>query len=207
MIGHVHQMHSNAGLGALVGTLAGTAIGVGLYTEGSTVIEDFGSTGFEVGASVGGRMYTLEMEREADHVGAYIMHEAGYDLNAAGRTLWVRLAREAQSGTPLGQRGARGYLRTHPTREMRYAAWEKTTREVQSGQQRPFTLVEAAVRQQQELTQQQREHAQRVFASPECKALRESFPKCKWWAGQVDFGYLWRCPLPGKIENWRACHG
>ena len=100
-------MHANAGLGALVGTLAGTAIGVGLYTEGSTVIEDVGSTRFAVGSSVGGVMYTREMEREADHVAAYIVHEAGYELEA-GQNLWIRLAREVRSGTPVGQRSLRG---------------------------------------------------------------------------------------------------
>ena len=217
IIGHVHQMAANAALGSLVGTLAGTAIGVELYTPGSTVIEDLGSTGFKVGASVGGLMYTLEMEREADHMGAYILHEAGYDLNA-GRTMWVRLAREAQSGTPLGQRGLRGYFRTHPTTDMRYAAWEKTTREVQSGQKRPLTRLEAIQLrqreqaqqrkvQQQELAQQRKEQLQRAFASPECKALQGRYPECKWWEGKYDVGYLWRCPVPWKTKNWLACRG
>ena len=141
IIGHVHQMQGNAGLGALVGALAGTAVGVGLYTPGSTVIEDFGSAGYELGSSVGATMYTIEMEREADHVGAYILHEAGYDLNA-GRTMWIRLAREAQSGTPLGKRSLRGYFRTHPTTEARYVAWVKSAAEVRSGQRRPLTLKE-----------------------------------------------------------------
>ena len=206
IIGHVHQMAGNAALGSLMGALAGTAIGVGLYTPGSTVIEDLGSTGFEVGASVGGLIYTLEMEREADHVGAYILHEAGYDLEA-GRTLWIRLAREAQSGTRLGQRGLRGYFRTHPTTEMRYVAWEKAMQEIQSGQRRPFTRVEAVQLRQQELTQQRKEQLQRAFSSPDCKALQGRYPKCKWWKGKYDFGYLWRCPLPGKTKNWRACAG
>ena len=206
MVGHVHQMMNNAGFGALMGTLAGVAIGAEIYTPGSTVIEDMGEAGYGIGSAVGSLAYTKEMEREADHVAVYIMHEAGYDLDA-GRTLWVRLAREVQSGTPLGQRGLRGYFRTHPTTPARYAAWEKSTREVQSGQQRPFTLVEAAVRQQEELSRQRTESAQRAFESPACRALRERYPKCKWWEGKYDFGYAWRCPMPGKTKNWRACAG
>ena len=141
MLGHVHQMQSNAGLGALTGAIAGMAIGYGLYTPGSTVIEDFGAKGYDVGRNVGGFIFTKEMEREADHVAAYILHEAGYKLEA-GRNLWVRLAREVHSGTVLGYRSLRGYFRTHPTTEARYVAWEKSIREVRSGQRRPLTLKE-----------------------------------------------------------------
>ena len=141
MIGHVHQMQSNAGLGALTGALAGMAIGYGLHTPGSTVIEDMGAAGYDIGRSTGGLMFTKEMEREADHVGAYILHEAGYELEA-GRNLWIRLAREARSGTPLGLRSMRGYFRTHPSTEERYIAWEKSTKEVRSGHQRPLTREE-----------------------------------------------------------------
>ena len=143
MLGHVHHAQRNAGpLGALVGVLAGTAVGVGLYTEGSTIIKDMGSTGFNVGSNVGGVMYSVEMEREADHVAAYIVHEAGYDMEA-GRTMWVRLAREVRGGTVLGMRAMRGYFRTHADhRGALRRVGEEHPGGAQRAQRRPLTLKE-----------------------------------------------------------------
>ena len=144
MLGHVGSKISSARRSALLGILLGMGAGYAVCKRCGTqegYIKSWGDRGAAIGESIGAALYSVEMEREADHIAAYILFEADYDLDKAG-LLWVRLFREAHAGTAIGKAALAGFLSTHPSHEHRYAAWQHSVSEVHSGQYRPLLLGE-----------------------------------------------------------------
>ena len=144
MLGHVGSKISSARRSALLGILLGMGAGYAACKRCATqegYIKSWGDRGASIGESIGATLYSVEMEREADHVAAYILDEAGYDLDKAS-LLWVRLLHEAHAGTAVGRAAIAGLLATHPSDEHRYAAWRRSVREVRSGQFRPLLIGE-----------------------------------------------------------------
>lgn len=128
MIGHVGKKMTNATGGVILGSLAGMLGGYALCpdcTSQPSYIQNWSDQGWQIGKQFGALAYSPEMEAEADHVSAYIVKQASYDLQAAG-LVWVRFAREAFARTPTGIAAAHGFLATHPTIEYRIAAWRRT---------------------------------------------------------------------------------
>ena len=108
MYGHGASTGHNAAVGQIISSLLGGAVAARTGRNPQRVGDAFG----DAGAQIGARNYSRWMEIEADHMAAYILHEAGYE--AAGlRDILVRMAR--QQGT------AGGWLATHPSDERRMA--------------------------------------------------------------------------------------
>ena len=112
MLGHVEKKTKNALIGmALAGGLA--AYG----TNDQQVTQQW----MEIGAMVGSRAYSPEMEIEADRVAIYILQEAGFSTVAMVNALQslnnakVRRTREGIFN------GRVGFLQTHPSDERRVA--------------------------------------------------------------------------------------
>lgn len=144
MLGHVGRTTSNATRSALLGMLLGMGAGYAVCKRCGTqegYTKSWGERGTAIGGSIGAALYSVDMEREADHIAAYILFEAGYDLDKAS-LLWTRLFREANAGTAIGKAALAGFLSTHPSHEHRYAAWRRSVSEVHSGQFRPLLVGE-----------------------------------------------------------------
>lgn len=71
------------------------------------------------------------LEAQADHVGAYLMARAGYDLDAVQR-VWERLRQLERAHSTSGHE----ISRTHPTTAERLAAFQETFKEIQHKRQR-----------------------------------------------------------------------
>ena len=143
VLGHHKKAMKNRMTGLLVGGLIGatTAVAAGAGRHGSSITED----SMVIGAAVGGLVYSKEMELEADQLAVYILHEAGYDVEAGGMFFAraVRAQRAGRSSTP-GARSLMGFLSTHPADDVRIASWRRTAARVRSGAVRPVSRLEAS---------------------------------------------------------------
>lgn len=70
----------------------------------------------------GSARHAISREMEADHLAAFLVQRAGYDLNAAERT-WIVLEK-------LADRRATSILATHPLSAERLATWRKIAAEL-----------------------------------------------------------------------------
>ncbi len=77
-----------------------------------------------IGASIGGMSYSVEHEREADYIAAYLLERAGYDLEKA-RGIWMKMAKYS------GKTKA-ALFDSHPIGPFRMIAWDKTVAEIAS---------------------------------------------------------------------------
>ena len=141
MLGHIKRQRKNVAVGELIGILGAAAVAAAICQENCSPenMSSLVDVGTKAGGKIGSRVYSVEMEREADHIAAYILHEAGYDLDRAG-LIWVRLSREATAQTPTGRAALVGFLKTHPLFTERYAAWKRSIREIHLGRTMPRRL-------------------------------------------------------------------
>jgi predicted Zn-dependent protease len=116
---HIQRASARTQLGGLAGSLAGVLLGTQL---GATDPSSWAEQGGQVGAGVGRLAYSVEEEREADYLGAFLVARAGYDLDRAGG-IWVRL-------TKAGGQDTTTLLSTHPAGPERLAAWKRTVEEI-----------------------------------------------------------------------------
>lgn len=175
---HVEKNTQNVGVGALFGAIAGlaaTAIAARHGVDG----RDYGKIGMDLGAGAG-LSFSPEMELEADHVAAFILQRAGYDLKA-GNDFFVRVVRRQHNLTKGGSGSVLGFMLTHPADDKRIAHWSATIAAIKQGQRRPITQHEASV----------------ARVAQECRVLIAEYPKCDWWDGEYDWAWLWECPLAG----------
>ena len=108
LYGHGVSTGHNAALGKILGHIAGGAIAGRTGGNVQALGGAFGDAGTEIGA----RSYSRWMEIEADHMAAYILHQAGYEATGL-RDMLVRMARlQGTTG---------GWLATHPSDERRIA--------------------------------------------------------------------------------------
>lgn len=82
----------------------------------------------------GSSRYLISREAAADYLAAYLLSDAGYDLNKAGR-IWVKLAK-------VSDRKAQSILATHPFSAERLATWRKVVAEIESNPGRMPALKE-----------------------------------------------------------------
>ena len=117
MLGHVEKKTKNA--------LAGMSVAAGLAAilAGATGsnLESYGEDWMRVGASIGHRAYSPEMEIESDRMAIYILHEAGYSPTGM-RDAIVRLYRAKPVSRKRRFSSSRvGFLQTHPSNDRRIA--------------------------------------------------------------------------------------
>lgn len=118
LLGHVGKKMKNA--------LAGAALAGGLAAWSQSQSRNYDPQVVEnamaVGAMVGSRAYSEQMEIEADRVGVYILKAAGFSTYGMGDAI-LRLSR----AKPKGRRffglvpNRVGFLRTHPSYDRRIA--------------------------------------------------------------------------------------
>ena len=205
-IGHVLFQHPqkasrNQGGGMLLGAALGIALGAATYTPGmdTSYIGDLGEAGMQIGGGIGAVTFSPEMELEADRFAAFVVAEAGYDVEKAGNLI-VRLDRKLSHETATYGKSFVSYFNTHPANDHRLAMWHEAARDIRRGQQAP--LLEEA-RKAQVAAEKEAERRQATVGgpnSPYCVKLREKYPKCEWWKGEnKDMSKLFsfvefRCP-------------
>lgn len=123
---HNQETQQRAGVGATLGGLAAMGVAV-LAGGGGQAAQIAGKLGQGAGQMVAVRAYSKDQEREADYVGAYILKNAGYDLNQAGK-VWSTLSKLSKNP---GSKESSGMFSTHPSNAERTVAWDQTVREVQ----------------------------------------------------------------------------
>ena len=112
LLGHVRGKMQNIIVGTLVGMAAGAAVGAAAGDDPDDVAEA-ATIGAETGQLAGVRAYSQAMENEADHVGLFILREAGYEMEAASH-LHMRLLNATRSAPRGKEDPTLLYIRTHP---------------------------------------------------------------------------------------------
>lgn len=84
--------------------------------------------------NAGSSRYLISREAAADYLAAYLLSDAGYDLNKAG-SMWMKLAK-------VSDRKAQSILATHPFSAERLATWRKVVAEIESNPGRMPALKE-----------------------------------------------------------------
>ncbi len=113
LLGHVANTQKNVMAGALVGLLIdGVAASQGYNTKSQFT---------EMGAGIGRLSYSQDYEKEADYVGLYIMHLAGYDISSAPY-FWRKMS--------IKNPDSISFSSTHPSNSERFIALERTVQEI-----------------------------------------------------------------------------
>ena len=116
--------------GVLIGAVLGAAVGA--KTDNPSWVDLGVRAGFEAGSLA----FSRSMELEADHLGVFILHEAGYDMKAA-TDFHVRLRNYVASGVSTGVNGFLGFMSTHPPPERRIDKLIATEAQIQAGARSP----------------------------------------------------------------------
>lgn len=111
--GHIDAGEVNAASGAIVGAVLDLLVAAGGV--------DTGGYYTRLGGSIGAGAFSQSFEIEADYVGLYFLHKAGFDIDAAPKT-WRRLA--------LGNPDSITYASSHPTSAERFVTMEKAVEEI-----------------------------------------------------------------------------
>lgn len=127
---HINEGRQRANTGMLI-----TGLGVAAATGGSSgcatyaclsALQNAAQASMQVGGSIGVLMFSVDQEKEADYLAAYIISRAGYDL-ASSRSMLLKFgARSDQTET--------GFLDSHPAGPERLASFDKTIQVIQGDQ-------------------------------------------------------------------------
>ena len=133
MLGHNQKQESNETMGGLLGLAVGLGVAYDLapHTD-SDVLADIVSGSTQAAAQVGRLAYSPEMELEADILSAYMLHEAGYDLDLA-KNFFIRTQRLGVAAGPDKALSVVGFLGTHPSDDRRLAHWALVASRAKSG--------------------------------------------------------------------------
>ena len=136
LLGHVAKSQTNSALGTLAGLATGVAVASATGTTDPQIATDIITGGTDAGSLFGSLYFSKSMELEADHLGMFILHEAGYDIKQSSN-FFRRLIRLQSQREASGQKGMLGFLSTHPTDEMRILNLVATEEMIQQGTQQP----------------------------------------------------------------------
>ena len=112
LMAHVGRKMRNVGGGALIGMAVGAAVGAAV-SDDPDAVSDAMRVGLDSGATIGARVYSQAMENEADHLGLFILNDAGYSLKAASH-FHMRLLNERRFVRKNDEDATLLYLRSHP---------------------------------------------------------------------------------------------
>ena len=125
---HINESRSRANTGMMI-----TGLGVAALTHGSSgcatytclsALQNAAQASMQVGGNIGVLMFSVEQEKEADYLAAYILARSGYDL-APSRTMLLKFgAKSDQTET--------GFLNSHPAGPERLASYDKSIAEIQN---------------------------------------------------------------------------
>ena len=130
LLGHPQKSMRNRLGGMLIGMAIGAAVGA------KTENPDWVDLGARVGFETGNLVFSRSMELEADHLGMFILHEAGYDMSSA-TDFHVRMRNYEARGESTGIKGLLGFITTHPPPERRIDKMIATQAQIEAGAQRP----------------------------------------------------------------------
>lgn len=136
LLGHVASSNANSGLGALVGLAAGIALATTVASDAENAT-DIITGGAQVGTRYGDLAFSEGMELEADHLGMFILHEAGYDISRSS-DFFLRMISIQRDRERSGQEGVLGFLRTHPSDADRIHNLLATENMIKLGARRPL---------------------------------------------------------------------
>ncbi|MDE0105055.1 MAG: M48 family metallopeptidase [Bryobacterales bacterium] len=136
LMGHVGRKIRNVALGSLVGTAVGAAVGAAVSDERGSA-SDGARTGEHYGRLAGFRAYSQAMENEADHLGLFILNEAGYDIKAASH-FHMRLLNASRSLKNPKQSSTLLYIRTHPGSRERIQKLIGAEKMIETGHLKPI---------------------------------------------------------------------
>ena len=117
MYGHVDKTKTNSLLGMIV---AGGLAGVATRNSNQESARKLTEEAMEVGAKIGSRVYSPEMEIEADRSAIYILKDVGFPATAM-RDVVVRFNHAQVLGRGRQPLGRVGFLQTHPSNDRRMA--------------------------------------------------------------------------------------
>ena len=142
MMGHVLKGAKNT----LGGMLIGAAIGglIGTATGDPTVFTNLGQSGINIGGQMGQLAYSKDMELEADHLGLFILHDAGFDIQAASR-VFIRMSGAQRRLSATGSKQVFGIFNTHPSHQRRIEQLIATEQVINRGATRPTWAKDAAL--------------------------------------------------------------
>lgn len=137
LFGHVGKKQSNMLTGGLLAmaVLGAVAVGNDLNLNPSA----YQSAG-DLGALVGSRAYSPEMELEADRLAVHILKEAGYPLRSM-RDALIRLSRTQIDAESSGTAARIGFLETHPSDDRRIAHVLQAIEDAEAGLAWNMTLI------------------------------------------------------------------
>lgn len=130
LLRHPQKTQMNRLGGLLIGAAIGAAVGA------KTDDPDLADLGARAGFEAGNLVFSRSMELEADHLGMFILHEAGYDVSAASH-FHIRMMKLAARGSSTGAKGFLGFISTHPSPERRIDKIIATERLIQNGATSP----------------------------------------------------------------------
>ena len=119
----------------LGGMLIGMAVGAALGAKNDN--PDLIDVGGQVGIEAGNLVFSRAMELEADHLGMFILHEAGYDIKAASQ-FHMRMRKIQAEGATTGPKGILGFISTHPSPERRISKMIATEKLIMAGVRHPM---------------------------------------------------------------------
>lgn len=145
-LGHVAKSNQNTVGGMLIGAAIGATVGVA--TGDPDVLVNLGNAGMELGGQFGHVSYSKDMEFEADHLGIFILHAAGYDVKAASAVM-ARFTQVQHQRTQSGEKGLIGIFRTHPPNQARIQQMVALEKLIEQGANRPVWKKEAKLQKKQ----------------------------------------------------------
>ena len=134
LMGHVAKGAQNSALATLTGMAVGAAVGA--KTKDPNDIGHWMRLGTNIGSQVGLRIYSQAMENEADHIGLFILSEAGYNVKAASH-FHMRMLNERKFVRNRTERANLLYVRTHPGHKERIQKLVATEAQIGSGLKQP----------------------------------------------------------------------
>jgi len=155
-MGHVAKSNRNTVGGMLLGAAIGATVGAA--TGDPEVFVNLGKAGVDLGGQFGQVAYSKDMEYEADHLGMFILHAAGYDIKAASAVM-ARLEQVQQQRTLSGDKGVIGIFQTHPRSHARIQQMVSLEKLIEQGADRPVWKAETKLReklQKEEAKRQQK---------------------------------------------------
>ena len=128
---HLRKKLRNMAIGGLIGLAAGATVGAAAKEPDSI------RTGTDIGIKMGSLVYSQSMENEADHLGLFILHEAGYNTKSASHFFMRMLhARKFVRRSPKGT--VPFYFKTHPPYKERIQKIVATEAMIEQGHTSPI---------------------------------------------------------------------
>lgn len=119
---------SRVGRNAMGGSLLGTALDIGAAAAGVSTGGAFG----QIGGQAALLRYSPSFELEADYIGLYILHRAGYNIEDAPN-FWRAMARHHPDNIYNST--------THPTNPERFVVMNKTINEIRSKEKLGMSML------------------------------------------------------------------